>query len=165
MRVIKVPDPFLQADGYPFRVPTRDKSGQFVPMKRDGQEVRDADGNVLVETHDGTFAEVLRTFINEVFRLARQERLQAQAERREAPKELTIEDSAHAVDIHRAINVIADGKLELERAPHEWLLRMIDDWGVKVLGASAAVLKEPIARAEEVEPTRAEKRRAERAQS
>jgi hypothetical protein len=145
-------------------VPTRDKEGRFIPTLKDGKEQRDGSGGLLIDTHPATFAEILRLFLNEIFRLAQMEAAQTRAGGTSAAKEMTIEDSACAIDIHRAAGVILDGRLELEKHPHEWLLKQIDVWGVKVLGVNAAVLKAPVVGATEEEPNRAERRREEKAE-
>jgi len=159
VKIIQVPDKFLQVDGYPFRIPIRDEEGKERPLVKDGVEQRDSAGGTLLETHNASFAEMLKLFLNAMFRLSQQEIAQARMQRKEPPEEFTLEDSALALDIYRALNVISNNQLALERHPHEWLLKQIDLWGVKILGMNAAILKEPIAGAIDQESNRDERKR------
>ncbi|MDD5533818.1 MAG: hypothetical protein PHC52_13575 [Syntrophales bacterium] len=50
-------------------------------------------------------------------------------------------------------------KIELEKAPKDWLERMLETWGAELFGIDSAVIIEPIKKAVEIPLNRAEKRR------
>ena len=154
MKIIKVPTEFLQADGSPFRQAKRDPKGNLIfQLDKSGEPMKDSTGNRLVDIEDATFADILKTFLNNTFNVAQAKK-----------KDLTIEDSSQAVDIHRAIRVMVDGRLELEKAPHEWLLKKVDEYGVDIIGVNAAVLKEILSTTTEETPSRGERRREAKAE-
>lgn len=69
---------------------------------------------------------------------------------------LTMEDATHGRRVIEAIADAPNGKIELEDADYSWLCRIVDDAAPKVLGISAALLKEAIT---PQDGTRAERRR------
>jgi len=163
MKQIMVPPDFKQADGTTFRMAQRDEEGNVIP-KRDmitcpkcggdakGNIVRDPQGNLLIETRIGTFADVLGQFINGIFVVAQQKK-----------ETLTIQDSSFALDILGALHVIRDGVLELENAPFDWLIEKVNKYGVDVFpGANAALIKRTLENKVDITPARSERRRAEK---
>lgn len=152
-KVITIPDKFLQADERPFRQAKRDRDGDLVLRHDDkGEVMHDAQGNALVETENATFLDTLKGFLNLAFVVAKNKKA-----------EMTIEDSSLAYDIFRAVRVVADGRLELEKVPYERLLEWVNKYAVDIFpGANAAVFKEVLTNATDGETIRAERRRQEK---
>ena len=72
---------------------------------------------------------------------------------------MTIEDTENAVEVYRALRV-ANGTIELEKAPHKWLVENLIKYGPNSpLGFSTAVILEPLKAAADGEANRAERRR------
>ena len=167
-KIITIPEKFLQADDRPFRQAKRGPDGEAVLRRDDkGAVMRNDQGEALVETEDSTFLDMLKGFLNTVFALVRNKKLVAEAkaaERKvsEPVVEMTIEDSSLAYDIFRAIRVVKDGKLELEKAPYERLLEWVNKYGVDIFSVNAAVFREPLITATDGETTRGERRRQEK---
>ena len=162
--LISIPEKFLQADGSAFRIPKRDKDRDLVLRKTDdGQVLVGSDGSAMIEMQDASFTDIMRTFLNGMFKLSEQRRAVAMQNKKDVnpEHELVMEDSAFAGDIFRAMNVVADGVMELEKAPYEWILKQIDVWGVDLYGINAAVLKEVFKSASDGGTDRAERRREE----
>jgi len=158
---IAIPKDFSRADGRPFRKSVEDANGRRVKaLDETGKPVvlgKDEAGNPVFEwqTERATYLDMLRVFLNSVFSVA-----SARAQKDKEAKTLGHSDSMLAYDCFRAINV-ADGVIEMERAPYEWLKAKLEAYGTDIFdGANAAVIYEPVRRAEEKEPTRAEQKRA-----
>lgn len=151
MKVISIPKVFSKADGTPFRQIKREKGDAVFKKDKDSQPLRDAQGNILWELEDADFLTVVRSFLNGLPMMAREKK-----------KELKMEDSSAAVQIFRAINVVIDGKLELEDFSHRWLLSKVEEYGVDALGLDAAILVEVMQKAEELDSSRSERRREEK---
>ena len=164
-KLITIPKDFAQADGTPFQTAKRDKENKLVLQKGpDGKSLLGPDGSPYVEMRNADFTELLRNFLNGIFRLAEQKKAAAIQEKQEIKPQwdMAMEDSAFATDIFRAISVASDGVIELEKSPHEWLLKQIAVWGMEVFGVNAAIFKEPIENGQEGQSSRGERRREEK---
>jgi hypothetical protein len=160
--LIQSPEEFFQADGTPFRVPQRDEKRDLVfRTSMDGTILMGNDGTPMIEMRDATFLEILRNFLNGMFKLSEHRKALAIQNKKEVKPEydLSMEDSTFAGDIFRAMNTSVDDVIEVEKAPHEWLIRMVDVWGVDLYGINAAVLKEAFKNAEDGGTSRAERHR------
>lgn len=159
MFIVEIPKPFNKVDGKPFRklkedkegkgVRARDEKGNLIPTSRDAQ------GNEIsqFETIEATYLDMLSFFLNGIFDL-----VASKAKEDKDVKPLKLEDSTFATDIFRVIHVSED-TLELEKAPFEWLKKILTAYGVDAFGINAATMLEPIEKAEQQDPFRAEARR------
>lgn len=161
MYSIEIPKDFTKADGNFFLKIKEDKDGRRVPRL-------DEHGNPVVvmttegqrqqyETEQASFLDMLKGFLNNVFDL-----VAMKAKEDKSIQRLKLEDSANALDVFRAINV-ANSTIDLEKATYEWLKKMLDAYAVDFFGINAAVIIEPIRKAQEIDPSRAERRREEKA--
>jgi len=160
--LIAVPQDFRQADGTPFRVPVRDDENNLVLRKdSDGSVLIGTDGTALLEMREASFPEVMKNFLNAIFKVAEQRKALAIKAKEDIRPEwdMSIEDSAQAIDIFRAMNTALDGVFELEKAPYEWLLQQVATWGIDRLGINAAVFRSVIQGAHQSATTRPERRR------
>jgi len=140
-------NPLLKADGKPFRIQKTSADGRPIMTM--------VDGKPEIESQDGTYADILTLFLNNLFNL-----VAAKSRESKEIKAMTMEDSTNATDIFRAIHV-AEGLIELEKAPYEWLKHQMTTWAVELFGVNAAVVLEPLKMALQSDMTRAEKRRQE----
>ncbi len=167
MYEIIIPETFTRADGKTFRKNIEDGKGNFVEkMDKEGNvvklpvRVRGQDGQEFTymqpqyETEDADYIYMLTAFLNNLFDLVA---MKAKEDR--AIKPLKSEDSGLSYDIFRSMHV-ANKVIELEKAPKEWLEKMLTEYGVDVFGVNTAVILSPVKSAKEIEPTRAEKKRA-----
>ncbi len=161
MYFVTIPTKFVKADGKPFRRRKLDENGEYIKVKdSDGKfiDVKDpATGRVIgqqVELENASYLDELADFLNSLFAVA-----EAKAKEDKELKPLKLEDSSHATDVFRAIHV-ASTELELERATYEWLLRMLKTYGVDMFGINTALMLEPLNKAVEQTPSRAEERRS-----
>ena len=132
-------------------VKTVDNKSFRKPAELKGKRVTGKDGEV--EMVDASYLDMLGAFLHSLFPL-----VAAKGKDNKELKPLTIEDSSYAMDIFRAMHV-ADGVLELEKAPYEWLKLQLTTYGVDVFQVNAAIILEPLKSAEETTPNRAETRR------
>lgn len=152
-KLIAIPKDFRQADGSVFRQAKRDTQGYPVlRLSGEGKPLLDPQGQPIIEMEEIGFGEVLKIFLNTLFPLASS-----------LKKELTIEDSANAIDVLRTLRVVQDGYLELENVPYEWLSKKVSEYGVGILGINAGVVLESLRQVEDKKADRAERRRDEKA--
>lgn len=162
MYIIEIPKKFARLDGKPFKKMKEDKDGN--PSRSVDSEgkllpaTRDTDGNevFLFQTEDASFLDILGRFLNNLFDIVARK-----SKENKETKPLKFEDSSFGADVFRAIHV-AKNTLELEKAPYEWLLRMLTEHGVDFIGINISALVEPVKAATEREPIRAERRREKR---
>ena len=162
MYIVTIPkhSDFTRGDGRPFRQVKLDKEGMPVKKRDDRGNIAMSDGEnpqPLAETEVAGYLDLLKAFLNNVFDIA----IAKKKEKSDTPA-MTIEHSGYAIDIFRAINVAKDSTLELEKAPYEWLCKIIKDYAVDVFGINAAIIEEPLKKAIEGDTTRAERRREEK---
>lgn len=162
MFIVKVPDKFVKADGKPWIKEKEVDGGPVRMLDQEGKPIVLAltpKGEPIYrnETEHASYLDTLTIFINNVFNL-----VAAKARENKEIKTLTMEDSAFATDLFRAIHV-SNGTLELEKAPHEWLKAKLTLYGIDMFGVNAATVLEPLKQAEEAAPGRAEAKRQARA--
>jgi hypothetical protein len=110
---------------------------------------------------DADCKRIIRNFLNGIFKVSEQRKGLAIQNKKEVKPEhdLAMEDSGHALEIFGAMNASSNGTIELERAPYQWLLKMIDVWGIDLYGVNAAVLREVFKGAQDEGTNRAERHR------
>ncbi len=159
---VELPKEFVKADGKPFKKAREDKEGKPVQQVSEGKPVflPDGKGNMLPqwELENASYLDMLTVFLNNLFELVAAK----SKEGKDGFKSLKLEDSSFATDCFRAIHVVVDGKIELEKAPYEWLTKMLTEYGVDVFGLNTAVMIEPIKKAQEGTTNRAERKRIEK---
>ena len=159
MYIIEIQKDFKKLDGKPFLKMKEGKDGKPVrEVDKEGKELpstKDAQGQevFVLQTESATYIDMLSGFLNNVFDLVARK-----AQKDASIKPLKFEDSTLGADVFRAIHV-AHQTLELETASHDWLLRMLTEYGVDFIGINIAILVKPIKDAVEREPTRPERRR------
>ena len=162
MKIISFPKPLLTADGIPFRRRKKDpKTGEFVQqIDKNGDPIKDANGNTLAVMENAEFPRVLKDFVEMVFALNRIEIEEAKVSKKEPPAEFGLEDTSRATDIIRAANVATQtGRIDLEKASFEWLESKVAKFGVKAVGLEAGVIFEITKGVIDEGTTRAERHR------
>jgi hypothetical protein len=161
--IIPIPKEFLQADGTPFRVPQRDGERNLILRKDEsGSVLVGSDGSAMLEMQDASFQEILRTFLNGIFKVSDQRKARALQDKKDVNPEhdMDMEDSSFAGDVFRAMNVAdTTSGISLEKAPYEWLGKMIETWGVDLYGINAAVLRDACKNGKDSGSSRPERRR------
>lgn len=173
MFIVTIPTDFAKLDGRPFRKVKEDKDGKPVRARDEKgnlmPSIKDAQGNesYQLENEVASFTDILSGFLNTLFAeivpglSALKAKEPSRVEGREI-KPLKVEDSSQAADVFRAIHVCRDGVLELEKTPREWLVRMLESYGIDYFGAHVDAVLGPLKKAEERDPSRSEVRREDR---
>lgn len=130
---IEIPIPFVRSDGKAPKKIIEDKNGR--PIKVDGSDD--------YQLADASYLDMLTLFLNNLFPL-----VENKARENKEIRALRMEDSALATDVFRAIRK-AERTMEIEKAPYEWLLRMLDNYGTDIFGVNASVIKEPLKKVKE----------------
>ncbi|KKL65972.1 hypothetical protein LCGC14_2149610 [marine sediment metagenome] len=170
MFIISIPKDFNKVDGKPFRKIKEDREGKVVRATDEKDNLippsKDAEGNdsFQYETVSATYLDMLSSFLNSIFDVvamkAREDKENKEIKPEDRTKPLELEDSSYATDIFRAIHV-SNETLELEKHPHEWLVKLLTNYGVASFGINAATILEPVKNAVQQDPTRAERKRNE----
>ena len=150
MYTIEIPKEPRMANGKPFRLHKEDENGRRIPLK-------DANGELLsppgFETFEASYLDMLTFFLNNLFFT-----VELKHKENKEIKTLNMEDSSYAVDVFRSMHV-ANGLIEVEKKPKEWLESMLTQHGVDLMGLNTAVILDPVKKAVEGTINRAEKRR------
>ena len=163
MYVIAIPKEkeFKRCNGKPFRQVKLDEDGLGIKVMEDGKpKVRKGSNGEDIyefETEVAGYLATLGLGLDNIMDV-----VAVLAKENKEIKKMTTEDSANIYDIWRAIHVVHNGKLELEKHPYEWLLKTLEAFGADIYGVNAAVMLEPVKKAEEIAPNRAERKRTEK---